>query len=135
MAEETGAPAQAKIAPKIDFVRREGFRSVYSNNIQFESFPADLNIIFGEQSVVEGKPIVEQHTAVRVTWTQAKLLAYFMNVQVAAYEREHGKISIPKALLPTIAKMPEALAANPDAQAILELVNKMREEFIASLAV
>ncbi|MGD0011499.1 MAG: DUF3467 domain-containing protein [Terriglobia bacterium] len=134
MAEETGTPTPAA-TPKPEFVRREDFRSVYSNNVQFEPFPADLNIIFGEQRVEKGKQIIEQHTAVRVTWTQAKLLAYFINVQVAACEREHGKISIPKAMLPTIAKLPEALAANPTAQAIFELINKMREEFIAGLAV
>lgn len=134
MAEETGIPAPAA-TPKPAFVRIEDFSSVYSNNVQFESIPADLNIIFGEQRLAEGKPIIEQHTAVRVTWPQAKLLAYFLNVQVAAYEREHGKISIPKTMLPTVSKLPEALADNPVAQAILELINKMREEFIANLAV
>jgi hypothetical protein len=133
MPEKTDAPGPAAI-PKVEFVRREDFSSVYSNNVQFESFATDLKIIFGEQSLEEGKSIVEQHTAVRITWLQAKLLAYFLNVQVAANEREHGKVSIPKALLPTITKLPETLAANPTAQAIIELINRMREEFIASLA-
>lgn len=134
MVEETGASAPAAVpTPKQVFVQSEDFGSVYSNNVQFESFPADLNIIFGESRILDGKPITEQHTAVRMTWAQAKLLAFFLTVQIDIYEFEHGKISIPKPMLPPVMTMTEEYKIFPKAQVVIDFINKLRDKFLADL--
>jgi hypothetical protein len=128
MAEETGA------APVGEFRRTEDFASVYANNVQFELSAWDLKVIFGVLDQRGSKIAVEQHTSVTVSWLQAKLLNYFLEINLAIHEVEHGKIKVPELALPPVFPPPPAhLADNPVAKTMCELANKIRDEFIASL--
>jgi hypothetical protein len=80
--------------------RVEDFVSGYSNNVQFENSAWNLKILFGELDLSGPKPVIEQHTAITVSWVEAKLLAYFLQIQIAAHELENGKVQIPTKLLP-----------------------------------
>jgi len=128
MDEETGA------TPVQEFRRAEDFSSVYANNLQFELSAWDLKMIFGELDQRGGKVAVDQHTSVTLSWLQAKLLNFFLEINLAVHELEHGKIKIPKNLLPPVPVPPLGeLADVPQAKTIFELITKMREEFIAGL--
>lgn len=128
MDEETGA------TPVQEFRRAEDFSSVYANNLQFELSAWDLKMIFGELDQRGGKVAVDQHTSVTLSWLQAKLLNFFLEINLAVHELEHGKIKIPKNLLPPVPAPPLGeLADVPQAKPIFELITKMREEFIAGL--
>ena len=107
---------------------------MYANNAQFELSSWDLKIIFGELNQSGGKTTVEQHTAVTVSWVQAKLFAYYLQVNIAFYELQHGKIAIPKETLPPEPPpIPEELANDPQAKAANQLFKKMRGEFLSTL--
>jgi len=128
MDEETGA------TPVQEFRRAEDFSSVYANNLQFELSAWDLKMIFGELDQRGGKVAVDQHTSVTLSWLQAKLLNFFLEINLAVHELEQGKIKIPKNLLPPVPAPPLGeLADVPQAKPIFELITKMREEFIAGL--
>lgn len=57
-----------------------------------------MKIIFGELEQSIGS--VEQHTAVTIPWTAAKLLIYYLATQVVAHEIANGKIVIPPGVMP-----------------------------------
>ena len=134
MAEETGTPTPAPTLPIAGYEHAENFFSAYSNNAQFESNPWDLRIIFGEQVQREGKIVIEQHTAIRLSWVQAKLVAHFIRLHVALNEFENGKIKVPNSIIPPVATLPEEFATNPQAVQAIQLTNKLRDEFVASLS-
>ncbi|HYA24654.1 MAG TPA: hypothetical protein VEF05_10875, partial [Terriglobales bacterium] len=91
-------------------------------------------MVFGEIDWIENKPVIRQHTAMSISWLQAKILQYFLNFHVAAYEMVHGPIPVPSDVIPPPPNAPTGdLANNPTAQRIYEHVKKLREEFIASL--
>lgn len=134
MAEETGAPTPAGPDPQPDVVRTEDFASTYSNNVQFEQNALDLKVIFGALDLRGGKITIEQHTSVTMSWVQAKLLSFFLNVNLVAHEAENGKIKIPSKMLPPMPPLPRELENNPQVKAVVEVIRKMREEFIANLS-
>jgi hypothetical protein len=78
--------------------RSDDFASTYANNVMFEQSVWDLKIIFGELDQTEG--IVDQHTAITLPWTGAKLALYYLATQIAGHEAVNGKIHIPEAVLP-----------------------------------
>jgi hypothetical protein len=123
--EKTPAPA----APVTEFRRSQDFRSVYANNALFEASVWDLKVILGQLDQREGKIAVEQHTAVSIPWTQAKLLSYWLRLNIELYEIEHGKIHIPQRVWPPVAPLTD----DPQLKASFELANKIRDEFIAGL--
>jgi len=121
-------------APKLQFKHAEEFASLYANNVQLEQSVWDLKMIFGELDQSQPGGLVEQHTAVSVSWIQAKLLSYFLNLHVEAHELVNGKIRVPDEVLPPEPVTPSGeWAKNPHARAVFELINRRREEFIASL--
>jgi len=121
--------------PPFDVKRHENFEYWYSNNFQFQPTESDLTIIFGQVDTTSGKPVIEQHTAMTLTWEQAKLLAHFLRVQVAGREMLYGRLQIPPPLWPSEPVQPTAdfMAQNPQAEGIIELFRRMREEFIATI--
>ena len=84
----------------------------------------------------ENKIVVEQHTAMNIPWIQAKLMIYYLKVQVAIYEQQHGPIRIPTSVLPPEPPpLPGQFKDNPVAESVRALVLKMRAEYLASLNV
>ncbi|TRZ51267.1 hypothetical protein D4S03_05390 [bacterium] len=120
--------------PQTEFKRTDNFLSVYANNFQLESTAIDMKFIFGTTSQSPGKVTVEQHTSVNMTWVQAKLLSFYLNVNLAAHEMENGKISIPHSVIPAEPQpIPKEFKDQPFHKQVRAMVVKMREEFIANL--
>jgi hypothetical protein len=117
------------------FIRRgEDFESLYANNVYYQPSEWDLKITFGEldNDPKDGKVFVDQHTAIAVPWLQAKLMNYFLTLQLGVYEMAHGKIAIPPAVMPPIPDPPHGdIAGDASAQQVFEYIAKVRKEFFS----
>jgi hypothetical protein len=74
--------------------------SVYANNTAFESSVWDLKIVFGQLELHTGKPGIEWHTEVTIPWLQAKILAYYLRVNITLHELQNGPVKVPSPVLP-----------------------------------
>jgi hypothetical protein len=70
--------------------RTPDFISRHANNVRFENYGTDLKIVFGESDMASGSEVFEQHTAITMSWQQAKLFSYFLQTQLIAYETQMG---------------------------------------------
>jgi hypothetical protein len=114
------------------FKFHENFESWYANNIQFQPTEWDLRMVFGELDFTQG--IVQQHTAMTVSWLQAKLMHYFLTMQLSIYEISHGKIPVPPSVLPVEPQPPTGdLATDPLALEMYEYMKQLRTQFLESL--
>jgi hypothetical protein len=135
----TPAPAGAAIPglQRAELRRAEDFIQLYANNVVVESNAFDLKLVFGVSDLRNvTKPVVEQSAAVNLSWPEVKLLIFWMQVHLAGYEKENGKVKIPVAALP-----PEVSSSllppqfdNPAGREGLDLIRKLRAEFLAGLS-
>ena len=58
--------------------------SDYANNVFFVGSIWDLKILFGELTAVEQQ--VDWHTAMTLPWAQAKLMSYYLQINIALHE-------------------------------------------------
>ena len=100
MTEPGTPPTQRPEVPPPQFERDEDFVSLYANNIWHEVSAWDLKLIFGQLDQARTPNVVTQHTAMALGWLQVKLLIYYLQVDLAVYESQYGKIVIPAAILP-----------------------------------
>lgn len=125
---------QMNVVVKENFERAEDFISLYANNIQFEQSAFDLKLIFGELDQSQGKVRVEQHSSVTIPWAQAKLLMFYLQVNISLFELENGKIKIRNDLLPQpVRKLSEEEKKIPKAEELTELLEALRQQFISNL--
>lgn len=118
--QEDGQPATEK-QPDFDF------EAVYANNSHFEASVWDLKILFGQLEQHTGKSIVDWHTAITIPWMQAKLLDYYLRINIALHEIESGsRININPRVLPSKAGLPPTDDSN--AQALYEASVKIYNE-------
>jgi hypothetical protein len=117
------------------FRRHENFESWYANNAQFWASEFDLRMTFGELNVSGEKVEVQQHTAMTVSWLQAKLMLYYLSINIGLHELSHGKIPIPPSLLPPDPEPPtaEQLETDPNANNMYEFIKTARAQFFESL--
>ena len=116
----------------LEIRRHENFENWYSNNIQFQQSEWDLKLIFGQLDWSEDHYIVEQHTSMTLAWLQAKMMLYYMSIQVGVYEMSHGKIPIPLGAIPPEPQPPtEEQAKDPFTYRMYEYMKKMREQLLA----
>jgi hypothetical protein len=116
-----------------DFTRHENFENWYANNVQYESSEWDLKMIFGQLDQSGGQRTVEQHTAMTMSWQQAKICAYYLRVNILLAEMLYGKISLPLSIWPVEPTPPtekEQIEA-PLAQAAYELLKQVYDEWVA----
>ncbi|HWR16731.1 MAG TPA: DUF3467 domain-containing protein [Terriglobales bacterium] len=84
-----------------DTVRTPDFKSFYANNVRFESTVFDLRLFFGELDHREDESwIISQKASVVMAWSQAKIAALFLLVNVMAHEQQNGPVDLPANLLP-----------------------------------
>jgi hypothetical protein len=102
----------------------------YANNVAFESTVWDLKLIFGEYS--DRDKSVEWHTSLTIPWAQAKLMQYYLQINIEIHERQHGQISVPNSMLPP-EPSPPPNPNDPNMKAIYEAVREQRERFMQSL--
>lgn len=111
----------------------EDFASLYANNVRFESSVWDLKLLFGQLDQSTGGEVIELHTSMTIPWPTAKLMLYYLNVNIALHEIENGKISVNPRVFPTIpAPFPPELESNELAKAAHEIASKMRAEFVSN---
>ena len=114
------------------FIQSEDFRDKYSNNVQFEPSAWDLKLIFGQldQSGGAEATVVRQHTSMTITWVQAKILSYFLQVNLRAHEIDNGKIVVPTRVLPPDPTALPLDEAEENAAAIREEMLRLRAELL-----
>jgi hypothetical protein len=144
MSEETtqqGAPSsepaeqQVKILKKIvdDLIglkRLDHLHAVYANYVNFEISDLDLKILFGQLNQLGAQANVNWHTAVTMAWPQAKIMSYFLRVNLAIYEATHEIIKLPAAMLPATPTLPEDIETNPASKKVYEAVQTLRKELM-----
>jgi len=132
-ATQQGAPSsepaerQLKILKKIfdDLIglrRLERLHAVYANYVNFEISGLDLKILFGQLNQPGAKANVDWHTAVTMAWPQAKIITYFLRVNLAIYEAAREIIKLPAAMLPATPTLPEDIETNPPSKKVFEAV-------------
>ena len=57
-------------------------------------------VIFGQLDQAGNRSLLTQHTAMALSWLQVKIMIYTLQVQLAVYEAQYGKVVIPAAILP-----------------------------------
>lgn len=72
----------------------------YANNVRFETSGWDLKLLFGQLQQHGGQAHIEWHTAMTLPWRQAKLMSYFLQLNLALYESNNGKIHLPESMVP-----------------------------------
>ena len=60
-----------------------------TNNVRFESYASDLKLIFGQSDLGSGKELIEQHTAITMSWAQVKL-AIYAQANLIMYKTQTG---------------------------------------------
>ena len=131
MASEDDGSAQSKIT--IDLRRTDDFTSRYANNLQLEPTLWDLKLTFGETDQKISAGTVVQHTAITVSWAEAKVIAYFINSHVASHEAQVGRIVlIPDIIQPPPEEIPSSVPAakHPMWKKAYAAMNKLYQEFI-----
>lgn len=125
--------SSALIQPiQVPFVNSPDFQSLYANNVQFQPNEIDLKLLFGE--IDTSKMVVEHHTAITMTWLQAKLLLHFLGMQVHVYEMTHGRIRGSPAVYPAEPQPPTGeLAGDRTALKIFEYMKSNRDQFVETL--
>src|SRR5690242_13792167 len=75
---------------------------VYANNVRLEMSARELRMFFGQLLAGNsgGEASVDWHTDISIPWAKAKLMSLYLGINVAIYEAENGKISIPPSVLP-----------------------------------
>jgi hypothetical protein len=109
--------------------RLEDFVSYYANNATVEASIWDLRILFGQLDQAASR--VFQEFSVTVPWNLAKLLHFHLQVQIAAYEIQHGKIQVAAEIMPpSFPPPPEELRQHPAFSKIFEEINRIQQEFV-----
>jgi hypothetical protein len=137
--EESGTTQQqipAEVAKLLNLfiakLARENTNSAYANNTKFESSVWDLKISFGQLQQGENVEI-NWHTVVTIPWAQAKILDYYLRLNVAYQERLNGTIDVPTGVIPILEPPPdEIMKSDPNAKKIFEEYTKIHREIFGS---
>jgi hypothetical protein len=103
---------------------------VYANNVRFEMSAWDLRMFFG-QLMPAGVAEVDWHTDVAIPWAQAKLMHLYLGINIMLYERQNGKIAVPKSVIPApLANPPDDVdTSSPEALETFQQVQEKLKEF------
>jgi hypothetical protein len=109
---------------------KETKSAAYANNAKYEASLWDFKIHFGQLQIQPDANRVDWHTVVTIPWLQAKLLYYFVRVNVAYHEHDNGQMKIPASVLPPmpIAPTKEQAEKDPDWLEMYEIHRKIYEE-------
>jgi hypothetical protein len=116
--------------PKSQIAEEEEITSDYANNTLLE--PTIWDLIFGEFS--QRSNAIDWHTSVTIPWAQAKLLSHYLQVNLAVWEINHGKINIPEVMIPKPPPpLPPEQEKDPKAKAVFETIKRHNQHFTESL--
>lgn len=107
-----------------DFVDR------YANNLRLESSVWDLKLVFGSVDQFAIPVALRQHTGVTIPWSEAKLVVYYMYLNILLHEVQNGKVTIAESVWPPdIEKVFEAEAgADENIRNVVERIKKLRDD-------
>lgn len=130
----TPSEPTSSVTGQTSFQRADDLIARYSNNVRFELTVHDLKLIFGESDQGTGVEVIRQHTTITMPWSVAKLMRYYLGINMLFHELYVGKIVVapPQIPLPFPEPSQEAITTDSKATKAFELANKMREEFLAS---
>jgi hypothetical protein len=116
--------------PKPSASRVPNFFELYANNVNFESNVWDLNVIFALLDQSPDTPPFKQLGSVHLPWMQAKIMAYFLCLNIAFHETSNGTITVPQSIAPPdIDKfIAEKFPDDSNAKAMGERINRIRAE-------
>ncbi len=118
------------MADPLDHQKIDDLTSDYANNTTIQATVWDLKLIFGEFS--QFLQAIEWHTAITMPVAQAKLLAHYLEVNVAVWELKNGFTKIPEPMLPQpLPSLTEEQAQDPTERAKYELIKAYQEKFVA----
>lgn len=109
MTDETQKPPSKRQDPN-SIVGAPDARYVYANNFFFKGSVWDLSLLFGQLTNF-GERSIEYHTSVTMTYPSAKLLSFFLLVNVALREVTEA-ISVPQAMIPDPPPQPSGDSVN-----------------------
>jgi hypothetical protein len=109
-------------------VRTSDFVDRYANNVTLESSVWDLKMLFGTLDQTTKPESVRHHTAMHVTWAQAKLMAFYLQTNIMFHEAANGKIKIPDQAMPAAVNPAESMWSFPDAKEMIDKLAKLRSE-------
>jgi hypothetical protein len=109
-------------------VRTSDFVDRYANNVTLESSVWDLQMLFGTLDQTTKPESVRHHTAMHVTWAQAKLMAFHLQANIMFHEAANGKIKIPDGAMPAAVNPAESMWSFPDAKDMIDKLAKLRSE-------
>ena len=110
-----------------DTIHDEDTFREYANNVNLDSSVWDLTLVFGQLNprtiANPSEPVsVNWHTAMTLPWATAKLLSYYLKLNILFQEAAMGEIIIPKALIPLVPKAD----ANETKEDTLKLFDKLK---------
>lgn len=105
--------------------------SEYANVTNFQPTVWDLKIIFGE--LTANHHGVDWHTAITLPWAQAKLMSYFLQINIAAQEASEGKIKIPERMIPALPPQPQGGENDTVEQKIFQVIAEHHKRFMESI--
>jgi len=129
MSEEPQADITATIAS-------DEINTDYANNIAIHPTVWDLKIVFGEYSNTLNT--VEWHTSMTMPYATAKLLAYYLQMNVELYEIYNGRVALPTGSLPAApppVPTQQDGTIDPKAKEIFETLQILHKRLMDSLAV
>jgi hypothetical protein len=104
----------------------------YANNVWFGPTVWDLKLVFGELApALLKKGVIDWHTAITLPWAQAKLMSYYLQLNVEVHELQNGVIKIPSMMLPPGPEIPKT--SDPGEKAVFELINEHRKRFLGRM--
>jgi len=116
----------------IEFRKSDSLANVYANHSLLQSTGWDIKVIFGEVDQSISPNTVVQHTAVTLPWTQAKILAYFLQIHLAAHEVALGRVAIPQGVIPDIPVPPRDAKDPLQAQQLYKVWSQLHDAFLAA---
>jgi hypothetical protein len=130
---EVPEPPTGSSVPPIDYRKTENFRNEYANNIFLEPTAWELKFNFGQTDQSLGLNVITQHTGIAIAWNQVKVLAYFLQIHLAAYETVNGRIKIPKNVInPATPPDKETVTKEPQTVELYKAMIKVYDEFMAA---
>ncbi len=117
--------------PQVGFIRTADYRETYANSIILEQTAWDLKMTFG---MLDGAA-VNQNLGISIPWPQAKLMLFWLRLQVESAEATVGvKIPLRSDILPPEPSVltPEQ-EADPTIRRFQDLYVKLREEFLKTI--
>lgn len=106
--------------------RPKDVHAAYANGTVYEVSPSDLKIFFGQSDQRQNK--TDWHTAITIPWIQAKILSYFIQANIAFYEKTFGTIHVPQHLIPEVPDpTEEQLKSDPAAVELREGYKSIRD--------